>query len=951
MDDIVSNNHLQQEASPEGAPKMTMVTRRQSGQLKPRVMHTPTSPASSIVSISKQPAPIQGYELQQEQQMVSVTEPPLHDADMSSAGEHKRPVMHTVVPPLLLDKLQKHLPQQFFEVSRADDNFDGNNVQSAVPSVSAVVDDVVDQKLPASTGVTNVRCSPQEAEVARAPTSKCSTKEESQAPTTVEKVPKIEETSDGKGSKKRPEWLLKRIQRRKRYAHLSNANKATKRHRFQAEFSGMTLPPGPLLCKEVREEEAPSDSPFFVAKLSCDMCKQIVSGSREDLMSHLKACHAKKNGGNDEDCPTTWMCEICERFIFTNFGDALAHEAICKASGGDERKSVVQPLDSTAYSLSGAVCRGVEPVKSTNDKVDGNGNYREDDNKENAAPKTPPLSTWMHLPPHDLERLSAHNIALTKSIEFFQVSREDIVNNGRSKKFRDEIVEGQIGLRCITCANEKGNIRAAYCFPGSIRSMASGMATISRRHFSADKCTTIDPDLLDELKQTKAASKAETALKGKYGLETFCKDISRLYGLVESSGGIFFRTRTKSSVFTQNKPQQKFRDWNKNRDIAEPFVPSSTKFFWECKNCAVLPYQWRSSCSVVFSYGPPTRHDIEKHQLVCKGGTAPKEPRLEHLVEAAPGAERALDDIVGSKCTLVLDEDKKMVPEYVYYTMQQIVSCRLESQSGGGRADFPVGFPGLACRFCFDPEKNSGRQFFYSSSYKLWNSFGNIASHVMECKGCPQNIRVTLEALKLQRNKTRTTTRGGSQKMFMERVWKRLHGSDSAVETKKKTSSVVKSKKSVSEHDTDIDGYSYASDEETEEAKMSKKHLLDEKGRVVLVLPEDKPFATDYVYLSMQQMLPCQLDSSDHGRRNLFPVGFGGLECRFCAPYPNSRKFYYRTIDVLAGNFAQIPNHLVACKYITADVKKEIEETKKLHQQQKNKFQHGSQRDFLTRVW
>ena len=851
------NTPLHLEASLESAPKMTMVTRRQSGQLKPRVMHTPSSPASSLVSISHPPAALQGHELQQERNNIALAKVPLHDEVMSCADENKKTAVH--VPALPLDKVQ--LPQQFLDVSHASAN--GDDARSSFVHVLAPAD-VLDGKLTTSTD-TNDSCgrSPQQAEAIT--TSKCSP-EKPQTSTNAEKKSKVKARSEC------PEWLIRRIQQRKRYAHLKSSNRSVKRRRFQAEFFQLSLPPGPLVCKEIGEEETPVDAPLTVTKLSCNMCKKIIDGSREELMSHLKACHMKKNGGNDDVCPSTWMCEICEGIIFTNFGDALAHEAICKkTSKGNNGKRAVQPLDSTAYNASEeAACHGVEPIKSTNGKVDGNGNGK-GDSKEDTTSKTPPLSTWMHLPPHDLKRLSAHNIVLTKSIEFFQVTREDIVNNVHTKKFRDEIVEGQIGLRCITCANEKGNIRAAYCFPGSIRSMASGMATISRRHFSADKCTTIDPDLLNELKQTKAASKAETALKGKYGLETFCKDVSRLYGLVETSGGIFFKNR-KNSAITQ-KTQQKFRDWNKNQDAAEPFVPSSTRFFWECKKCAVLPYQWRSSCSVVFSYAPPAPHDIEKHRLVCQGNTTPLEPRLEQLAGAAAETDKAQENVAGSKCTLVLDEDKAMVPEYVYYAMKQIVPCRLETQTGGGRADFPVGFPGLACRFCFDPKKRSGRQFFYSSSYKLWNSFGNIASHVMECKKCPQNIRVTLEALKLQRSKTRTNTRNGSQKMFMERVWKRLHGSDGAVETKKKMA--AKLKESVSEYDTDIGGNSYTSGEDAEEAKLKKKQLLDEKGRVVLVLPEDIPFATDYVHLSMQQMLPCNLDTSDHGRRNLFPVGFG----------------------------------------------------------------------------
>ena len=353
-------------------------------------------------------------------------------------------------------------------------------------------------------------------------------------------------------------------------------------------------------------------------------------------------------------------------------------------------------------------------------------------------------------------------------------------------------------------------------------------------------------------------------------------------------------------------------------------------------------------------------------------------------------AALADNESLNGECTLpdtlssiVLPEDKLLVPDYVYYTMQQMLPCKLDLNAvGGSRAEMPPGFPGFACRFCANTSNHDGRRFFYSSPFKLWNSFGNIASHILECQKCPANIRITLEALKIVRSKTRAR---GSQKKFMEKVWNRLHSDKHVLSSDifdvNVTKNDIKTKsheqdgvsKGLSENkndhsyekiskddDANVETCKVAKNDENddESCKTSNNDEQEEPGKVsdesdtALVHVADKPFATEFTYLVMRQLIPCRLDYSDHGRRNLFPVGFGGMQCQFCAPYGKyGRKFFYRSVDVLAGNYAQIPNHLLACKWVPDEIKKEIENAKKLHTVQKNKFLHGSQREFLGRVW
>jgi len=788
-------------------------------------------------------------------------------------------------------------------------------------------------------------------------------------------------------------------------------------------------------------------------QLCCEGCNTYVRGNYDELSDHLRECYGC---GSDEDVPDNmWICDVCKVQAFCSFDSAEKHEKVCTG----ERYDYLEKSDHT-----------LNQKKDASNNMTTNQLYVSNRARcEFVDPSSVDMNRWLRSLPNSItDRLSAHNAAMCQSIEFFEVSKEDIEYNRYPNS--TNVRPHQIGLRCISCHNAgRKNARAAYCFPGSIRSIASGVATISRRHYLSDKCSTINLDRLNELKASKAHSKAETAIKGKYGLETLCRDLSSEHGIIEHNAGLVFKTRIESASQEQTQLPHHFPNYSPEvLDAAFPFQPSYGHF-WECSLCKSIPFQWRSSGSVLFSIGvAPPRARTEWHVAVCNAGKLPTstngglsltnlEPRLplpsfneidsdqitqaqeEIMVQKVSSEDvvhsrrqsttslgedsstfvlsnSQLDMLIPNASSLVFEEDKKMVPGFVYYTMLQLLPCKLSSKmAGGSRSEMPPGFPGLSCRFCCSNEDSpssskSGRRFFYSSSFKLWNSFGSIANHILECPACPTRIRSILEVLKEERGRTRAR---GSQKKFMDLVWNRLHekaaekstlslhtleksesknaksisniNNDSRKEstfgkrkeppqspsllTKKKAKTIVSNKKHekstktkpsadgqgtgdrISKSDDIVSCKSAPNDQASKDRSQVCCDSAHDTSKMLLVRTEDKTFATDFVYLSMQQMLPCRLDSSDTGRKNLFPIGFGGLQCKYCAPFPNSRKFFYRTVEVLAGNFAQIPNHLYVCKYIDDEVKVKLDEAKKNHQNQKNKFQHGSQREFLNRIW
>ena len=79
--------------------------------------------------------------------------------------------------------------------------------------------------------------------------------------------------------------------------------------------------------------------------------------------------------------------------------------------------------------------------------------------------------------------------------------------------------------------------------------------------------------------------------------------------------------------------------------------------------------------------------------------------------------------------------------------------------------------------------------------------------------------------------------------------------------------------------------------------------------------------------------------------------GFPGLECAHCGESSNPRRFFYRTADILNGNYAHIPNHILSCKQVPSEVKKRLKRAKASHANEKLGLSKGSQKKFFQKVW
>jgi len=367
-----------------------------------------------------------------------------------------------------------------------------------------------------------------------------------------------------------------------------------------------------------------------------------------------------------------WTCDICRKATFSTFAEANAHETECKMLHDATKKSVKEEHNNQAASFETTV-GGCPLVSTLTSLALCPPKIQQQPVVAPSLPAVPVLRAQPILPgprhpainlvPQGEEAddgsssiLSDYNNLLVRNIEFYYPSSDN-----------------RVGLRCIHCArNTTAHVTAATFFPAKIGSISSGLGTIGARHFGWGKCPYVQPEVVQQLAATKKTSQLQTKSKGRVGLDAYCKNIAKQYGIIDdaSSGSISwmmgtvpnfnlvdetFRSKMTSSgkrrsttpnttttvAAAVNKTPivesttiikappnthdmasvlANMRNDNVNVNVeTRPFVPSDTQYFWECNSCRHIPFDFRAKGSVVYSVGEPSRDKIDGHLQCCTG--------------------------------------------------------------------------------------------------------------------------------------------------------------------------------------------------------------------------------------------------------------------------------------------------------------------------------------------
>jgi len=421
-----------------------------------------------------------------------------------------------------------------------------------------------------------------------------------------------------------------------------------------------------------------------------------------------------------------WTCDVCKSCSFETFDEAQAHEIQCQIIHDATNKSDEQLKTQMSEVANGLTSFAFCPPQKQVDKEVGA-------DCKISAKRHPSIN----LIPQGGEScaLSDYNNLLVRHIEFYYPSSDN-----------------RVGLRCIHCKEHPQHVTAATFFPSTIGSISSGLGTIGARHFGWGKCPFVQPEIVQQMIETKKSSILQTRTNGRVGLDAYCKKLAKKYGIIDDeNSGISWvegaklnfdlvddeivqsKTSTSSHVSTRSSSGQSSAiEFNSIASVlasmkddvyieTRPFVPSEPQYFWECYGCRSIPFDYRAKGSVVHSVGEPPREKIELHLKICTGGKSlaiPRSATIEpYYGEGVPAIKVKWDSKHSTRSSgtsrsslnaikagvedgrLCFQDDQEYTTEFAFFTMMQLKKCYL-TKAGGSRGACPVGFAGLACTHC-----------------------------------------------------------------------------------------------------------------------------------------------------------------------------------------------------------------------------------------------------------
>jgi len=138
-----------------------------------------------------------------------------------------------------------------------------------------------------------------------------------------------------------------------------------------------------------------------------------------------------------------------------------------------------------------------------------------------------------------------------------------------------------------------------------------------------------------------------------------------------------------------------------------------------------------------------------------------------------------------NKGSILEESDRAVCTRYFYEVMSQMQPCSFRESDAlvGKRPTNSNGYPGLECRHCKGKCMNHGR--FFPTQVKTFmdrtKSIDTFHNHLVKCVACPDVVKENLTQLKHSHTREIAELRAKgvtkSQKVFLDRIWTRLHSS------------------------------------------------------------------------------------------------------------------------------------------------------------------------------
>ena len=470
------------------------------------------------------------------------------------------------------------------------------------------------------------------------------------------------------------------------------------------------------------------------------------------------------------------------------------------------------------------------------------------------------------------------------------------------------VVVGQVGLRCIHCRHttrSSERVKRAVCYPSSIKRIYRTVIDMKLDHFLHCKFVP------EALKDTLAALKANNTRSTGTTMQYFIRAAASL-GMVDGPTGVRLIEDSQKSAAPLSPPSSGQKPAS---EVGSPVVDGKKVMDL---NASPKTESSPGDCSI-HRNNSLSSESTNSSLVMMDDANFPKETFT-------------------GKITLALAEDKMSLSPLRCFLREQVCAFSATEEDIAVRTpttfSVSVGQVGIGCVHCLNqPAKlrlNRAVCFPFSIA-RIYQSVADIQRfHLGECKMVPDDVKAKFLDLQSASSK-------GSKGLATRQYW-------------------ITSAKKIGLVDTSR-GIRFGRDPNQPEAKSISLDILAQVASNVttsnkpLVLPEDKPYIAEFLYVVMEQLQPCRFTEADRNKRRLKDVGCIGVECKHCAGQVDSRKFFWSSVNAVESNFVSVHTHMMECRMIPEPLKEKLADLKKLRKEQTAALKTGSQKAFFSRVW
>lgn len=516
--------------------------------------------------------------------------------------------------------------------------------------------------------------------------------------------------------------------------------------------------------------------------------------------------------------------------------------------------------------------------------------------------------------PQDRISLSETLCVVRENIEVFKATKSDVEAPAPGRKHA--VVVDQVGLRCIHCRHttrSSERVKRAVCYPSSIKRIYRTVIDMKLDHFV--QCKFVPDALKDRLAELKVKHTRSTGTTMQYFIRA-----AHALGMEDAASGVRLNDNRKHSLADM-----------------PPLVSADCRGV--ARGAPVPP-------PAPIPENKPVDGNIKQESPEAPGSIGSDYQAIRRMDSvSSESTNMTPDTMVGDsetfyngKIILALPEDKMALSPLRCFLRSQVCAFSATNEDIAVRApttfSIKVGQVGIGCIHCVNqPSKDRSNRAvcFPFSIARIYQSVADIQRfHFGECKMLPPEVKEKF--LSLQRASSK-----GSKGLATRQYW-------------------VTSARKLGLVDTP-QGIRFGRDPtKKEQSAMSLDILAQVAFNVTtasreLVLPEDKPYIAEFLYVVMEQLQPCRFTEADRNKRRLKDVGCIGVECKHCAGQVDGRKFFWSSVNAVESNFVSVHTHMMECRMVPKELKEKLAELKLLRKEQTAALKTGSQKAFFSRVW